>query len=236
MDERTKKLEEIIKCMLQPLKNIPLDIVIDALSWHKIIPFNRDDYKDQQILKDLINVAKLSWETANIEWIVSTRANEVWNYIEQYVKKACNKLWMKASTPHSESWREKSTWYPDIEFIDRFWNIQYLEIKTFNIKNINTTQRTFYLSPSEDFKITNDAHHFLMSFEVEQIGKKWSDNIYRCNWWKILALENLDVDVKYEFNSNNKKLYSDTMIIAEWSFNENENLSFESKYIQNVYA
>jgi hypothetical protein len=32
MDERTKKLEEIIKCMLQPLKNIPLDIVIDALS------------------------------------------------------------------------------------------------------------------------------------------------------------------------------------------------------------
>ncbi len=215
MDERTKKLEEIVKCMLQPLKNVPLDIVIDALSWYKIIPFDKNNEKDKIILNDLIKVAQLSWESVNKEWLISSRVNEVWNRIELYVKKAFNTLWMIATTPHWKSWKEKSVWYPDIEFNDRFWNTQYLEIKTFNIKNINTRQRSFYLSPSEDFKITQDAHHFLLSFEVICIDS----NTYKCKSWKLLSLENLDVDVKYEFNSSNSKLYTKEMIIAEWYYN-----------------
>ena len=34
------------------------------------------------------------------------------------------------------------------------------------------------------------------------------NHIYKCNHYKILSLEALSLDVKYEFNSDNKRMYS----------------------------
>ena len=39
-------------------------------------------------------------------------------------------------------------------------------------------------------------------------GRKGDKNIYRCTHYKILSLESLSLDVKYEFNSDNKRMYS----------------------------
>ena len=36
--------------------------------------------------------------------------------------------------------------------------------------------------------------------------------------WKIICLANLHCDIKYEFNSSNKKMYNDNLIIAKGSF------------------
>ncbi len=105
--------------------------------------------------------------------------------------------------------------YPDIEFIDEFGRVNYLECKTFNIENIHTSQRSFYLSPSDDFKVTRDAHHFIISFEIFVKGKKKNNNIYNCRSWKILSIENMEVDVKYEFNTDNKRMYVNEFILAE---------------------
>jgi hypothetical protein len=88
----------------------------------------------------------------------------------------------------------------------------------FNIDNIETSQRSFYLSPSDDFKITKDAHHFVISYEIFVAGRTDSDNIYKCKSWKLITLENLVCDVKYEFNSDNKRLYAKENILAEGVF------------------
>ena len=90
-----------------------------------------------------------------------------------------------------------------------------MECKTFNIDNINTTQRSFYLSPSDDFKITHNAHHFGISFEIfvkKSIGNK---HLHKVKSWKILDLSKLELDVKHEFNADNKRLYDKKIIIAE---------------------
>lgn len=111
--------------------------------------------------------------------------------------------------------KKKSTGYPDLEFIDEFGRTNYLECKTYNKKNISTTQRSFYLSPSTEFKVTQDAHHFLLSYEVDPVGRKGNNNIYKCKNWKIVTLDQLSVDLKYEFNADNKRLYDDNYLLAE---------------------
>lgn len=75
--------------------------------------------------------------------------------------------------------------------------------------------RSFYLSPSEEFKITKDAHHIVVSFEAFVAGNKRGKYIFKCRSWKIISLEKLLVDVKYEFNSDNKRLYSPDLVLAE---------------------
>lgn len=211
MDQKyTEKLEEVIKQMLTPLKGIPLNLVIDNLSGYKIIPFNIKDKKDKIVLNKLIDVARISAKEFNKNKITRSRANEIGNDIEPFVKKALNNINYKADIPTTKSGKKKSTGYPDIEFTDEFGRANYLECKTFNIKNIYDSQRTFYLSPSKDFKIIQDAHHFLMSFEMAK-----EEKIFTCKSWKILTLEDLDVDMKHEFNADNKRLYSKNLIIAQ---------------------
>lgn len=211
----TKKLENVIKQMLTPLKKIPLSLVIEGLSGYNIIPFNKRDTKDISLLKKLIEVAKIAGNEVNKKGITRPRPNEVGNDIEPFIKKALNKVGYQAYTPKTKSGSKKSTGYPDIEFIDEFARTSYLECKTFNIENISTTQRSFYLSPSDKFKITKDAHHFVLSFEVFVDKNKRGNKLFKCKSWKILSLENLDVDIKYEFNADNVRLYSKQLIIAE---------------------
>ncbi len=75
--------------------------------------------------------------------------------------------------------------------------------------------RSFYLSPSENFKVTADAHHFVLSYEVYVSGRRKNNNIYKYKSWKLVDVESLELDVKYEFNSDNLRLYKKELILAE---------------------
>ncbi len=215
----SKELEGVIIQMLKPLKGLPLGIVIEGLSGYKAIPYNSRSSKDRKVLETLKKCAINVMEEVNIKGILRPRPNEVGNDIEPFVKDALNSLGYKADTPVTINGKKKSTGYPDIKFVDEFGRVNYLECKTFNINNIHTTQRSFYLSPSGDFKVTKDAHHFGISFEIyveKSIGNKHLYKINsKINSWKILDLSKLELDVKYEFNADNKRLYDKKLILAE---------------------
>ncbi len=213
--EYVKSLENIIKQMLTPLKGVPLKLVIEALSGSTILPFDSKNEHDRVILEKLADVARLAGTRINAVGIKRNRPNEVGNDIEPFVKTALRELGYKSDTPLTKSGKRKSTGYPDIEFIDEFGRTNYMECKTFNIENIDTTQRSFYLSPSDDFKITKTAHHFCICYEIFVDGRSGNQNIYKCRKWKILSVEQLLVDVKYEFNSDNARLYSKDLLLAE---------------------
>ncbi|MHA1650137.1 MAG: hypothetical protein ACTSYB_08080, partial [Candidatus Helarchaeota archaeon] len=55
----------------------------------------------------------------------------------------------------------------------------------------------------------------ILSYEIYVEGRIDGNNIYKCRNWKILSIENLLVDVKYEFNSDNRRLYSEELILAQ---------------------
>lgn len=214
-DKYTKQLEEVIKQMLKPIKNIPLNLVIESISGFTILPFNSKDPQDQSILNTLIKVASLAGTKINEQGILRPRPNEVGNDIEPFVRDALNSFGYKADIPVTLGGKKKSMGYPDIEFIDEFGTLNYLECKTHNAQNLSTTQRSFYLSPSEDFKVTQNAHHLVISYEIFVEGRSGKNHIYKCKSWKLLSIENLLVDVKYEFNSDNRRLYSEELVLAE---------------------
>lgn len=183
----------------------------------KVISFDFAKSDHQKILSLLKQAALNAGKEINKTGILRSRPNEVGNDIEPYVRNALNLLDINADIPIGPSGHKKSTGYPDI----LFWfneNPYYLECKTYNIKNIKTTQRSFYLSPSDEFKVIYDAPHFILSFEIYVAGEQGNKHIYKCKHYKILSIESLSLDIKYEFNSDNKRMYSGkdgTIIIAE---------------------
>lgn len=203
--------------MLQPLKDIPFNLVIEAMTGKKVIFFDFIRLDHQDVLKFLKQSALKAGKEINKTGILRTRPNEVGNDIEPYVRDSLNILGLNADIPTGPSKRKKAMGYPDIIF----WykdNPYYLECKTYNIENIETTQRSFYFSPSDEFKIIYDAPHFIISFEIYIAGEKENKHIYKCKHYKILSIESLSLDVKYEFNSNNKRMYSGkdgTIVLAE---------------------
>ncbi len=215
MNDISNELERVISQMSKPLNELPLEFVIEKLSGKKVIPFDKNNKMDIEVLEVLKNTAGRVLEKVNTKGILRPRANEVGNDIEPFVKEALKYFGYKADTPKTANGKKKSSGYPDIEFIDKFNRINYLECKTYNIKNINTTQRSFFISPSNEFKITQNAHHFGISFEVYVEKSIRNKHLYKIKSWKILDLSKLKLDIKYEFNSDNKRMYNKDMIIGQ---------------------
>lgn len=207
--EYTKSLEELVKHMVRPLKNVPFNLVIESLSGKKVLPYDIENNRHVEVLALLKEGAVIAGREINRNGISRTRPNEVGNDIEPFVKHALKELGLDADVPSSANGKKKATGYPDIIF----WfqkEPYYLECKTYNVNNISTTQRSFYFSPSKDFKIIYDAPHFIVSYEVIATGRIGAKNIYKCRRYKIISIERLSTDVKFEFNSDNRRMYYDS--------------------------
>jgi hypothetical protein len=212
-----KELEKTISQFLKPLKNISFKIAIKAISGCKVIPFDKNNPDDRQLLKDLIEATKIAAKNANQKGIFTRRENEVGNHIEPFMIEALNKIGLKADRPKTKEGKKKATGYPDIFVIDRNRRPNYIECKTYNERNYQSTQRSFYFSPAErptDFKVIYDARHLIVSFKIERAernGKKAFVPVY----WKIFSTDNLLGQIKHEFNSTNKQMYRKEALLAE---------------------
>lgn len=209
------ELENVIRQMLKPVKNISFGLVIRAMTGFEVIEFDRNKKEDKNLLKKLSKAAEIAaQEVAKIGGIKRPRPNEVGNDLEPFVEEALKKVgYSDAGKPKSKSGKGKSAGYPDREFTD-YDRAVYLEIKSYaSTGNSKSTLRSFYLSPSDDFKVNKNALHLLIAFEVIKDG-----NSYFVSGWKIVTVDKLKVDVKYEFNSDNKRLYTSDAVLTESSF------------------
>jgi hypothetical protein len=80
-----------------------------------------------------------------------------------------------------------------------------------------TTQRTFYYSPSTATKVTRDALHLLLAFEIEQRTENGRP-LWVPAGFKLVSLHNLQVKLKIEYNQGNRSLYDPEGILAEGRF------------------
>jgi hypothetical protein len=211
------ELSGVISQMLKPLKGLSFNLIIEGLSGYNIIPFNSNDKKDNELLENLKNIATNTGNEINKIGINKMRPNEAGNGVEVFVKDAMIKEGFEPQTPITKTGKRKAAGYPDIEFKDQFNRTNYLECKTYNAKSEASAFRSFFVSPSEDFKVTEDAHHFMLAFELYDTKNKNAnnENVYKCKKWKVICLAELICDVKHEFNSSNKNMYSEELILAE---------------------
>lgn len=113
----------------------------------------------------------MATKNANNNGIFTRRANEVGNHIEPFMIEALNKIGLKADRPKTKEGKKKAVGYPDIFVEDKHRRPNYVECKTYNERNYQTTQRSFYFSPAErpnDFKVIHDARHIIVSFKIER--------------------------------------------------------------------
>lgn len=201
-----KDLEKIAKVIAQPFKNLPFSSVIRLLSGCNVLKFYHKNSAHNLLLSKLKSAAELAGKEALKVGIFTKRPNEAGNKIEPFVKEALRKMGVDADTPIAKSGRKKSTGYPDIQIAYGDGLTAYLECKTYSIRNIDTTQRSFYFSPSENFKVTKDAVHLMLSYQLVQ-EERDNKPVYVPTHWKILTLEFLTVDLKHEFNQSNVKIF-----------------------------
>jgi len=212
-----KELEKTISQFLKPLKNIPFKIAIKAMSGCDVIPFDKNNPNDEQLLEDLIAATKIATKNANERGIFTRRENEVGNHIEPFMIEALNQIGLIANKPETKEVRKKAVGYPDIFLKDRNGRPNYIECKTYNERNYQTTQRSFYFSPAEtptDFKVIYDARHLVVSFKIERAEREGKRSFIPV-FWKIFSTDSLIGQIKHEFNSTNKQMYRDEALLAE---------------------
>ncbi|MFN0278929.1 MAG: hypothetical protein ACKVRN_10035 [Pyrinomonadaceae bacterium] len=214
-EEYIEGLEDIVRKMMNPLKNIRFDVVIKALTGFDVLEFNRKDAIHQRLLANICTAADDAAEKVLADGgIKKARPNEVGNAIEAFIKTGLINVGYKdVDTPSGKSGKKKSQGYPDIEFTAE-GNAVYLEVKSYGVGKGGGSMRSFYFSPSDDFKVSKNALHLLIAFEIT----RKADASF-VTGWKIITVDNLLVDVKYEFNSNNPRLYTEHSVLAERKIN-----------------
>lgn len=218
MTEENKAYVEQLECtvrqFLKPIKNLSFPIAIKALTGFQVLNFDPNEAQNKQLLDQLIKAATIAGRSAFDQGIVTDRPNEAGNQIEPFVLKALEECSFKAAKPLSKSGKKKSAGYPDIQIEDMHGRTIYLDCKTYNQKTRNQSFRTFYFSPSEDPKITKDALHLLLSFELDTAARRGGRAFIPISW-HLYTLDKLIVQLKHEFNAGNKKLYKKEVLLAE---------------------
>lgn len=201
----TRSLEDKLKDLLTAYKSIsepvPFETIIKEMYGHTVMKF--DFTNESKVFEQLHAAMTAVCDTVTANPIKRARANEVGNDLEKCVIAACGNQGLVANAPTSKAGKGKSTGYPDvIVTIDHKPSI-YLEVKSYAVGKTATRFRSFYLSPSDDPKVTSDGHHLLVGFEVKREGDRYWPVAF-----EIVDLYGLDCDMKAEFNSGNKRLYA----------------------------
>jgi len=213
-EDYMRLLEQTIRKFLQPIDGVPFPLVVKALTGYRVLIFDSSIEENKRLLERLAKAAQLGGQKAFEKGIISERANEAGNKIEDFILDALKQVGLKAEKPVTRSGKRKNMGYPDIEITDENNTILYLECKTYSLAQKEQTFRTFYLSPSEDPKVTKDAFHLLMSFEIKR-NERNGGRIFVPVTWQIYTLDKLLVQVKHEFNASNKDLYKAEALLAE---------------------
>jgi len=213
-EEYIKQLEQAIGKFLEPMKGIPFPVAIKALTGCNVLAFAPSLDQNKRLLEQLSKSAQLGGQKAFQEGIFTARPNEAGNHIEPFIVESLKQGGLKADKPTSKKGRKKAAGYPDIQIEDQIGRVVYLDCKTYNTKTKNQSFRTFYFSPSEDPKITKDAFHLLMSFELDTAERKGKRAFIPISW-QIYTLDRLQIQVKHEFNASNRELYTKEALLAE---------------------
>ncbi len=190
--------------LTKPAKRIPFKEVILATTHHHVLDFNINQASHRELFQKISVAANTAHTNARTAGLFSARANEAGNHMESFVRAALKDAGLTARVPVTTAGEAQAVGYPDVEILSN--PPCYLELKTYNASTVNTTQRSFYYSPSENPKVTHDALHLLLAYELERTERD-GKTVFTPTHWKLITLQDLEVDLKFEFNQSNRGLY-----------------------------
>jgi hypothetical protein len=180
--------------LTRPTKKVLFKEVILATTQHRILDFDTNNAAHRELFRKISTAANTAATNARAAGLFSARANEAGNHMESFVKAALKAAGLSARTPVTTEGDAQTTGYPDVEILGEV--PCYLELKTYNAATANTTQRSFYYSPSENPKVTRDALHLLLAYQLEKTERD-GQTAFRPVRWKLITLQDLEVDLKF---------------------------------------
>lgn len=191
------------------------------------------EFKSQQDLKSLL-VPRLDDVFSNLckilreDPIEHTRVNEIGNMLEPFVVKALCENQITAAAATTKSGKGQSTAYPDVRF-EFEGNVFYLEVKSFAADSADSKLRSFYMSPSTNPKVFENAFHLVVGFEMLDKGPTGKTratakgtekalHAYLPSAFELADLYGMACDMKAEFNSNNFRMYEAERTLIEKRF------------------
>lgn len=183
----------------------PFAEVIRTTTGHEVVPFDRDNEAHRALLGKLTAAARRAGERARVEGIRRARANEAGLEIERHVRTALGEAGLTVETPVTRSGVARAVGYPDLAILADGAPC-YLELKTHNARTVASSQRTFYYSPSADPKVTTNALHLLLAFELER-SVEAGQTVFRPGGFRLVSLHAMPVRLKIEYNQSNRGMY-----------------------------
>lgn len=195
-----------VRRLIKGAKNVLFRDVVKSASGFNILKVDGVYLEAIKQIKESLK-SDLDSISKSIEKNFSGRANELSNYLEGVVKTHINNKLrgFLASIPKAGKNR-RSAGYPDLIVEFEKGKYVYVEVKTYQIKTINSSLRSFYFKPSEQNKIMESCPHIIIGFEVISLGRN-NRSPFKINNFKIVDLYDLKVDLKPEFNANNPAIY-----------------------------
>ena len=190
--------------------------VIRMTTGREVLAFEPDNEVHRTLLDKLTAAARLAGERARTAGIRRARANEAGLEIERHVRTALAEVGLVAETPVTRSGVARAVGYPDLSVTDGGLRC-YLELKTHGAGTVASSQRTFYYSPSADPKVSVDALHLLLAYELERRVEE-GETVFRPGKFRLVSLHDMPVRLKIEYNQSNRGLYGgDAQMLAEES-------------------
>jgi len=192
MSERLPS-EDFFETIMRRVRNVPFSYVIEMTTGLEVISLSEED---KEVVNEVFEAARAVLEEAKEEDYSTLRPNEISNRLE-------DKLRSKLGGTIPEN---KVAGYPNI-MVERGGKVYYVEVKLAEVDQLDSSFRTFYYEPVEFAKVTKDARHIMVGFlhkAKSVIG------------FKIVDLSKINVNLKSEFNTNNKELYKSGAVIKSY--------------------
>jgi hypothetical protein len=199
-------------------KDVSFSHLIETSTGRQVLPFNRADPVDAEILAELEDALRIVLRRFNQPDSITnreSRINEVSSYFEVALIEELDRApEFECSFPRTSEGNLQRAGYPDIQIrhVDS-GRIVYLDPKLVQEGSLDSSLRTFYFTPQiETNKVLNDANHLLVGIEHDGNTGKWQ--FLR---WHLVDLSAFKVSLKAEFQANNQDIYRPEQIITTGS-------------------
>jgi hypothetical protein len=213
-----KEIKELLASAVEAYrlfpKDLPVGMVIEAMTECQVIPVDAE-VADTDLIASLKLAAEHLIVSSKQVPIKTGRVNELGNNIEEPLLNACNHVGLDASWPPRKDGSGGRSGYPDIA-ISTNGRKRYLEAKVVGAGSEGSSFRSFYLSPSDNPKVCEDARHILMAFGHHRVEDS-EDGFeqYELTDYKMVDLALVCGKIKFEYQSSNKDMYLGHAILAK---------------------
>ncbi len=216
-----EELEALMRWLLaegrdSQLVRLPFASVVFAATGHRILPVNKTDPAEAEVLAKLgrgLDEVLRRMNASDSPARGVKRINEASHHFEDMMREVFNALpGLRCDFARNTRGEVQRSGYPDLQVTDTAsGRIYYVDPKLYEERSRRSSFRTFYFEPRrETNKVLADACHLVAG--IAHNGERGERLRFR--HWELIDCRELTVELKAEFHAGNQSLYREEAVLA----------------------